>query len=189
MREFNSFDGFAVIDVETTGLDPDKGDRIIQIGIVRTDLEGRVTSTWSHYINPRRKVSASHIHHITDEMLESAPHFNEASEGVLHRIENRILVAHNWKFDGKFLATEFNRIGINFNPNLEPSFCTKDNAQDFITGLESNKLIDCANKLGIDSSLYGVAHDAEVDAMVAAAVLQEYIKKDKNKLVSKISNL
>lgn len=189
MRELSSFDGFAIIDVETTGLHPEKGDRVIQVGIIRADLTGEVTSTWSHYINPRRKVSASHIHHITDEMLESAPPFSEAAEGILHRIENRILVAHNWDFDGLFLATEFNRIGVNFNPNTEPSFCTKDNASYFIPDLPSNKLMDCSKALGIDTLKYGSAHDAEADALVATAILRQYLKINKDKVFSLVSNL
>lgn len=175
--DYTNIEGFAVLDFETTGLHLDKGDRAVQIAIVRTDLEGNITSTWKHYINPDRRMAAEHIHGISDDMVKSEPHFKELTEGILHRIENRILVAHNLEFDGNFLTAEMNRAGIVFDYHEYPQFCTQKNSVYFLPQLRSHKLIHCLEATGIDFG-NGHHHDAEDDAMATAKLMQFFLKEN-----------
>ncbi|AZQ76373.1 3'-5' exonuclease [Flaviflexus ciconiae] len=66
---------YAVVDVETTGLDPTR-DRVIDIGILLVDSTGLVQGDWSSLVNPQRPVDATFIHGLTDEDVESAPAFS-----------------------------------------------------------------------------------------------------------------
>ena len=176
--DYTGIEGFAVIDFETTGLHVDKGDRAVQIAIVRTDLDGNITSTWKHYINPDRRMSAEHIHGISDAMVKGEPHFPELVEGILHRIENRILVAHNLEFDGIFLTAEMNRAGIAFDYHNYPQFCTQQNAVYFLPQLRSHKLIHCLEETGITFG-EGHHHDAEDDAVATAKLMKFFIDDDR----------
>ena len=56
---------FAVIDFETTGISPERGDRVTEVGLVLTDDFGAIEYEWSTLVNPRRDVGASHIHGLT----------------------------------------------------------------------------------------------------------------------------
>lgn len=189
-EDFSKLDGYAVIDLETTGLKYDHGDRIIQIAIIRTDWDGNITSTWSHYVNPHRKMAAEHIHGISDDMVRGEPPFHELKDSILHRLENRVLVAHNYDFDGMFLATEFSRIGHNFNP-YHDSFhlCTQKAGVHLMPHLSSHKLVACLADAEIDFGGGGTGkhHDAEADAIATAKLLQHYIKLDREKLVKQIN--
>lgn len=182
-NNFFNTDGFAVIDFETTGLHLDKGDRAVQVAIVHTDLEGNIQNSWSHYINPERPMAAEHIHGITEQMVLDAPHFRELAEGILHRVDNRILVAHNIDFDGLFLTAELNRSGIPYDYRYQPSFCTQQNAVYFLPQLRSHKLIHCLEETGITFG-DGKHHDAEDDATATAKLMQYYLKENPELFIS-----
>jgi len=57
--------GYAILDVETTGLFPGAGDRIVEIAIIRLDENGHLIDTYSTLINPKRDIGATHVHGIT----------------------------------------------------------------------------------------------------------------------------
>src|SRR5699024_1581397 len=65
---------FAVIDVETTGLDPER-ERIVEIAIVRADAQGRPIDHWATRLNPGIPMRATHVHGITDADVAGAPRF------------------------------------------------------------------------------------------------------------------
>jgi DNA polymerase III epsilon subunit-like protein len=178
----NELEGYAVLDLETTGLKYDEGDRIIQIAIIRTDWDGNITSTWSHYVNPRRKMAAEHIHGISAKRVSGEPPFKELKESILQRIDNRVLVAHNYDFDGNFLATELSRIGYDFHPYKAPHLCTQKAGVDFLPHLASHRLAACLTDVGIsfEGAGNGKHHDAEADAVATSKLLKHYI--DLNKL-------
>ena len=120
------------IDLETTGIDHVKGERIIEISMIR------VNDTWDEpwlcyerRINPRRVIQpgATAVHHITNEMVEKEPYFEDIVDEVLQFMSGTdILIAHNMGFDGPFLASELARIGkdIEGTPQL---FCTMENGR------------------------------------------------------------
>lgn len=179
--DLDKIEGFAVVDLETTGLHLDKGDRVIQVGIVRTDLNGNITSTWSEYVNPNRKVAGQHIHGITDDVVKNAKPFTETAWEVMHRLENRIIVAHNYDFDGMFLASEFNRAGMNFRPYDTPYFCTQKNAIHFMPKLMQHSLAQCLEEAGLKH--IGKPHDAESDAITTAGLLKFYLDMNQNQVL------
>jgi len=102
---------FAVVDVETTGLDPSLGHRICEIAIVRGTLDGDV-STFRQYVNPERPVDpgARAVHRIPDEVLWSAPRFEEIAPVIRDWLDGAVIVGHNASFDLGFLAAEWRRL-------------------------------------------------------------------------------
>lgn len=104
-----------IFDTETTGLRPENGERVIEIGAV--ELENRFpTGRHFHvFINPEgRRVDpeAFNVHGISDEFLADKPVFGEIAEEFLNFISDANLVAHNAAFDMAFINTEFSRLGI-----------------------------------------------------------------------------
>jgi DNA polymerase-3 subunit epsilon len=102
-----------VLDTETTGMDPDKGDRIVEIGCV--ELENHVP-TGRHlqlYINPEREVPAEAIavHGITNEFLADKPVFSQVYSEFVEFIKGAKLVIHNAEFDMKFINWELKQVG------------------------------------------------------------------------------
>src|SRR5262249_5526380 len=102
--------GFAVIDVETTGLSPGR-DRVVEIAVVRTDRHGRVVDEWATLINPSGRVGAAHIHGITVADVRAAPRFADVAGELVARMAGNVVVAHNAAFDVAFLRAEFERAG------------------------------------------------------------------------------
>lgn len=113
--------GFAVIDVETTGLSP-TAHRVVELAVVRTDLSGRVLDEWSTRFNPEGPVGATHIHGITQRDVAHAPRFSELIPHITSRLAGHAVVAHNAKFDLAFLRNEYARAGWGM-PWL-PALCT-----------------------------------------------------------------
>ncbi|AHX03622.1 DNA polymerase III, epsilon subunit [Ehrlichia chaffeensis str. Heartland] len=110
-----------VLDTETTGLDPDGGDRVIEIGCV--ELIDRVFTgkVFHEYINPERDIPyyATKIHGITIDMLKDKPKFSEIADKFLEFIDNGILVIHNAGFDIKFIKMELDRINKSYNSDFQ----------------------------------------------------------------------
>ena len=100
---------FTVFDVETTGLDPNGGDRIVEIAGVR--VEGgvvRCDHPFVSLVNPERRMSfgARRVNGIPEEALAHAPAIAEVLPKFLSFAEGTILVAHNAEFDQSFLEAE-----------------------------------------------------------------------------------
>ena len=102
-----------VLDTETTGLEPDLGHRIIEIGCI--EMRGRkVTSnTFHHYIHPERDIDpgAQAVHGISLEDLVGKPKFADIADALIEFISGANLVIHNAPFDVGFLNAEFKRVG------------------------------------------------------------------------------
>ena len=94
-----------VLDTETTGFDPESGDRIVEIGAV--ELMGHVATgnTYHQYINPERSMPAEafEVHGLGDEFLRDKPKFAQIGQDFLDFIGDSKLVIHNAAFDIKFL--------------------------------------------------------------------------------------
>jgi len=101
-----------VLDTETTGLEPELGHRIIEIGCVEI-LNRRPTGrTFHHYINPEREIEkgALEVHGLTAEFLQGKPRFAEVAEELMTFISGAELVIHNAAFDVNFLDYELRRL-------------------------------------------------------------------------------
>jgi DNA polymerase-3 subunit epsilon len=102
-------DRFVIVDVETTGLND--AHRVVEIAVVTMSLTGEILDVFDTLVNPRRDVSATHIHGITASMVRSAPFFEDVAGDVAVRLHGACFVAHKASFDRNMLAREFARCG------------------------------------------------------------------------------
>lgn len=107
------FDDHVVVDIETTGLYPTRGDRIIEIGGVRL-VRGEMTATFHSLIHTRHRISrqAQKVHGITETMFQDAADPGEVFPAFSRWIGKACLVAHNARFERAFLRQEFARLGL-----------------------------------------------------------------------------
>jgi DNA polymerase-3 subunit epsilon len=103
-----------VLDTETTGIDPDEGHRIIEIGCVELINHMPTGKTYWTYINPERDIDAGamRVHGITNDKVADKPVFSEIVGDFLDFIAGATLVIHNAEFDIKFLNAELKRCGF-----------------------------------------------------------------------------
>jgi DNA polymerase-3 subunit epsilon len=94
--------GFAVFDVETTGLY--NSDRIVEVGVVLLDENLRVEYEWATLLNPHRHLSESKIHGITASDVADAPDFEHVAGHLAALLDQRVVVAHNVTFDLRMVA-------------------------------------------------------------------------------------
>jgi DNA polymerase-3 subunit epsilon len=96
------------VDVETTGLDVDQGDRVCEVALLRIQ-DTREVARFSSLVQPQRAISAraAAVHGITDDMLRTAPHFPSLIATLRPLLHDTVLVAHNAQFDVRFLRHEF----------------------------------------------------------------------------------
>ncbi len=108
------------LDVETTGLSPAMGDRVIEIGLIACS-PGRKPRQASQLINPGRPIprNARRVHGIGDDDVASAPRFEAIADNVGSFLHGAWLVGHNLRFDVGFLAMEFALAGL----RVEPAGC------------------------------------------------------------------
>jgi DNA polymerase III subunit epsilon len=101
-----------VLDTETTGLEPEQGHRIIEIGCVELINRRRTGRRFHRYLRPDRPIdrAAQHVHGITDEFLSAQPRFAEIVEELLEFVNGAELVIHNAAFDIAFLDAELQRL-------------------------------------------------------------------------------
>jgi len=151
----------AVLDIETTGLNPRRHDRVVEVGAVLIDDHGKIVREFSSLVNPGRDLGPTSIHGLTGEDLLHAPQFHEIAGIMVETLNGAIALAgHNIRFDLLFLDHEFARIGVQF-PNCY-TLCT-------LALAGGERLVDCCNTFGI--SLDGVPHHALTDARAAAQLL------------------
>lgn len=103
-----------VLDTETTGLEVEKGHRIIEIGCVELVNRRRTNRTLHHYLQPDRAIDpgAQEVHGITEEMLAGKPRFADVGAGFLEFVAGAELIIHNADFDLAFLNAEISRAGL-----------------------------------------------------------------------------
>ena len=162
-----------VLDTETTGLNPQEGHRIIEIGCVEL-VKRRLTGKRFHvYINPDRIIDegAIAVHGITNQFLEDKPHFEQVVEDFIAFIRGAELVIHNAPFDVGFINHEFSKTGhVKTGPvaDLCEVFDTLAYARKKHPG-QRNSLDALCKRYGIDNShrdLHGALLDAEILADV-----------------------
>jgi DNA polymerase-3 subunit epsilon len=102
-----------VFDTETTGLDPEQGDRLVEIGCIELINRFPTGNTFHRYINPDRDMpeQAFRVHGLSIEFLKDKPRFAEVADELTEFIGDAPLVAHNAMFDLGFLNAELRRAG------------------------------------------------------------------------------
>ncbi len=105
------------LDLETTGATATK-DRITEIGIVEVTASG--VERYSQLINPECRIPEfiQGLTGITEEMVAEAPRFEDVAHDVLARLNGKLFVAHNARFDYGFIKNEFKRLGIDFRARV-----------------------------------------------------------------------
>lgn len=126
------------IDVETTGLDPQRGHRIIEIGAI-VMADNCLVDEFQSLIRVNRSIPrhVSKIHGITNEMLHDQPSPEDVFPNVKNFISDSVLIAHNAKFDVGFLRSEFNRLNLCIN---NQSICTLELSRRRYPRLPNHKL-------------------------------------------------
>ena len=155
---------YAVIDFETTGVMPERGDRVAEVGIVLTDDAGRIEFEWTTLVNPQRDVGASHIHGLRARDLIDAPTFSDVADDILELLAGRTVTAHNAVFDMRFLHLELTRAGYPIERRPD-ALCTMRWSGRLIGPA---KLEQCCEALGIPLL---DAHNALNDARATAQLL------------------
>ena len=143
-----------VLDTETTGLEPEAGHRVIEVGAVEI-VDRRITGSVFHcYLNPDRAIdeAAQAVHGISAEFLADKPRFSDVVDALLKFVEGAELVIHNAAFDLAFLAQEF----ATLNP---PRALSAMN----IVGTVDSLLIARQKHPGQKNSLAALCHRYEVN--------------------------
>jgi DNA polymerase III subunit epsilon len=159
------------LDTETTGLSPESGDRIIEIGCIEL-VNRRMTGRSKHfYLNPERPNSedAVKIHGLTDEFLADKPLFASVADDLLEFVAGAEIVIHNAPFDVGFLNEELKR--IERPPFVSVAGKITDTlvmAREMFPG-KSNSLDALCRRLEVDNS-NRTLHGALLDAGLLAEV-------------------
>jgi len=159
------------LDTETTGLSPENGDRIVEIGCVEL-LNRKLTGNNLHfYLNPERDSheDALKVHGISNEFLKDKPKFGEIADELLEYLQGADVLIHNAPFDVGFINKELelnNRPPLkNYVNNVSDTLAM---AKDMFPG-KRNSLDALCDRLGVDNSgrtLHGALLDAELLADV-----------------------
>ncbi|GGX78741.1 DEDDh family exonuclease [Streptomyces minutiscleroticus] len=153
--------GYAVVDVETTGLARD--DRIVSAAVYRLDARGEVEDHWYTLVNPERDPGPVWIHGLTSEVLDGAPLFRDIAEEFAARLDGRVLVAHNAVFDWSMIAREYAR--AESEAPVRQRLCTIALSKELRLPLANHKLETLAAHFGVVQQR---AHHALDDARVLA---------------------
>jgi DNA polymerase-3 subunit epsilon len=159
------------LDTETTGLSPENGDRVIEVGCIEMDNR-RLTGRHLHfYLNPERKnhEDAVKIHGLTDEFLADKPLFKTVAEELIEFVRGAEIIIHNAGFDVGFLNEELRRCGLpKFSTHVGAVTDTLVMARDQFPG-KSNSLDALCKRLEVDNT-NRTLHGALIDANLLAEV-------------------
>jgi len=171
-----------VLDTETTGLDPLRGDRLVEIGCVEIFNRMPTGQTFHRYFNPERDMPAEAfaVHGLSAEFLADKPFFAEEVEELLAFIGDSPLVIHNASFDISFINAELDR--INRSPIARERLVdTLLLARRKHPGV-SNRLDDLCSRYAIDNSRR-TKHGALLDAELLAEVYVDLIGARQSQLI------
>ncbi|GHA12535.1 DEDDh family exonuclease [Streptomyces echinoruber] len=154
-------EGYAVVDVETTGLS--RSDRIVSAAVYRLDARGEVEDHWYTLVNPECDPGPVWIHGLTSDVLREAPLFRDVAEEFAARLDGRVLVAHNAVFDWQMIAREYAR--VEREAPVRQRLCTIALAKELRLPLPNHKLETLAAHFGV---VQRRAHHALDDARVLA---------------------
>lgn len=161
-----------IFDTETTGLDPQGGDRLVEIGCIEMVNRVETGRTFHAYFNPERPMAAAAeaIHGLSDAFLADKPLFATRAEELLAFVGDAPLVAHNAGFDFGFINMELDRCGM-APIGRERMVDTVALARVRHPGAK-NSLDALCTRYGIDRS-HRVKHGALLDAELLAQVYVE----------------
>lgn len=164
---------YVVVDLETTGLDPYKGCEIIEIGITEI-IDNKIVKNYSRFVKPKNQIPTfiTEITNITNEMVKDEDSIEEVLPRFRKYIGERTIIAHNAKFDLKFLNFYLRELGLK---PIEKYICTLELLKNSKTYKGKNKKLETA------CEYYNIenknAHRADSDTLATAKLF--LIIKDK----------
>ena len=158
-----------VLDTETTGFDPEKGDRIVEIGAIELYNHMPTGRTFHEYVNPKRPMpqSAFEVHGLGDDFLRDKPLFHVVAQPFLDFVQDAKLIIHNAAFDMKFLNHELGLCRLPLLP-WDMAIDTLAMARTKFPGSPATLDALC-RRFGIDNAsrtLHGALLDSEILAEV-----------------------
>jgi DNA polymerase-3 subunit epsilon len=174
----------AVLDTETTGLEPALGDRVIEIAILRLENTQQVGEL-NQLVNPGRPIhpAASRVNGLYDSDVADAPSFVDLADRIAELLDGALIVAHNAEFDAAFIAAEWTLTGRPLL--LNPWACTLQLARRQYN-FWRNSLRDVARELDVG---YGRAHRAMGDAWTTAKIFRRMMRDLSGKGISTVGQL
>jgi DNA polymerase-3 subunit epsilon len=157
----------AVIDFETTGLNPFRHDRVIEIAAIVIGPDGTTLREFTSVVNPDRDIGPTSIHGLTATDVCSAPRFGELAGTLLDVLNGTAAIAgHNVRFDHSFLVAEFKRLG-QVLPET-PRVCTMQLAG-------GGSLTSCCDdyQIAFEGQAHAALHDARATARLLKALLAD----------------
>jgi len=157
-----------ILDTETTGLEPAKGHRIIEIGCVEIKNRRRSERVFHQYVNPGRDIEdgAYAVHGISNEFLVDKPEFSDIARDLIDFIRDSEVIIHNAPFDVAFINAELKQLGKKWG-RLEDHCKITDTlvmARELHPG-QKNSLDALCSRYQIDNSqrdLHGALLDAQI---------------------------
>ncbi len=171
---------FVIFDVETTGLSPASGDRIIEIAALKVNNLKPAGKFYS-LINPEREISwgAYQVNGISEAMVAQAPKAKEILPEFIEFIDGGLLVGHNVKFDLGFLSHELSLLGLPWQETAHID--TIKMARALLPGLTSYSLAAVSYALGIDTvQQHRAMSDVELTFSVFRHLLENAARKELN---------
>ena len=161
-----------VLDTETTGLDPQQGHRIIEIGCVEIENRRLTGNRFQRYLNPDREIddAAIEIHGLTSEFLADKPSFQDVANDFIEFVSGAELIIHNAPFDIGFLDNEL-ALSLSDTSSMEAICSLLDTlrfAREKHPG-QRNSLDALCKRYAVDNTqrqLHGALLDAEILADV-----------------------
>ena len=157
-----------ILDTETTGLEPKKGHRIIEIGCVELVNRRKTDRFFHQYMNPERDVEdgAYDVHGLSNEFLSDKPLFSDICQEFIDFVRDGELIIHNAPFDVEFINAELERLGKEWG-RIEDHCKITDTlvmARELHPG-QKNSLDALCNRYEVDNSerdLHGALLDAQI---------------------------
>lgn len=174
----------AFVDLETTGATA-TSDRITEIGIVEVDADGTVRE-WQQLVNPGTRIPPfiEQLTGISNDMVAAAPAFEMVAEETLRRLEGRLFIAHNARFDYGFLKNEFKRLGIGFRA---PVLCTVKLSRTLYPQYHRHNLDSLIERHGLQAE---ARHRALADAQLIHQFWQKiHVDRSRDEIDAALSKL
>ena len=174
-----------VLDTETTGLSPDKGDRIVEIGAIELLNHIPTGNTFHCYLNPllegEMPIESFKVHGLSVDFLSDKPLFSEIIENLIGFIGDSKLIIHNAKFDIGFLNQEIQRLEISDRDIYDGLPCKEITSENIIDTLEIAKNLYPGKSVSLDSLCikFGInnkrkgKHGALIDSEILSEVYLE----------------
>lgn len=181
----------AVLDTETTGFSPRRGDRLVEIAAVKIrNAQVMPEESFSTFINPERKIppAATRVHKIVDDMVISAPLFHEVADGLLEFLGDvDYLFIHNAKFDLEFLEYEMKHCEKCLK--LPKIICSVNLSRYLYPESQYHNLDAIAKRFGLKMQDGELRHRALGDVLMTAEALIKFYEDNPLTFFGTLENL